>query len=100
MRLIATLHKMKINSDKSKCMLFNSAKKFDFKHELYFDNSDQIKIVENTKLLGVEIQSNLKWDLNTDYICTRAYSRIWMIRRLKTLGATAEELTDVYTKQV
>ena len=53
-------HKMKINSDKSKCMLFNSARKFDFKPELYFDNSDQIKIVDSTKLLGVEIQSNLK----------------------------------------
>ena len=99
MRLIATLWVIRWRS-KSKCILFNSARKFDFKSELYFDNSDQIKIVENTKLLGVEIQSNLKWDLNTDYICTRAYSRIWMIRRLKTLGATAEELTDVYTKQV
>ena len=93
-------HIMKINSDKSKCMIFNTARKFDFKPELYFNRDEVIKLVESTKLLGVEIQSNLKWENNTDYICSRAYSRIWMIRRLKAHGASVDELADVYIKQV
>ena len=59
-----------------------------------------MKIVENAAILGVQIQMNLKWNLNTDYICTRAYSRIWIFRRLRAKGASIEDLVDVYTKQV
>ena len=92
--------KMKINSEKSKVILFNTARKNDFKPQICFDSSDFLSLVENTTLLGVEIQSNLKWNLNTDYICTRAFSRIWILRRLKAHGATTSELVDVYVKQV
>ena len=42
----------------------------------------------------------MKWNLNTDYICAKAFERVWMIRRLKLLGASDDELTDVYVKQV
>ena len=93
-------HKMKVNSEKSKVMLFNSARKYDFKPKLSLDPGVNLKIVESTTLLGIIIQSNLKWNLNTDYICAKAFSRIWMLRRLKLLGATDDELTDVYIKQV
>ena len=37
---------------------------------------------------------------NTDYICQKGYSRLWMLRRLKGLGASEEEMLDVYMKQV
>ena len=50
--------------------------------------------------VGVKIQSNLKWNANTEYICTKAYARLWMIRCLKSLGATANKLVDVFEKQV
>ena len=69
-------HKMKVNCDKSKVILFNTAKKWDFKPLLTFGESNYMNIVEDATVLGVQIQSNLKWNLNTDYICTRAYSRI------------------------
>ena len=52
-------NKMKINSDKSKVILFNSAKKSDFKPSLTFDNSENVTIVESTSLLGIQIQSDL-----------------------------------------
>ena len=93
-------HKMKVNSDKSKVMLFNSSRKFDFKPTLSLDSGNELNFVESSKLLGIILQSNLKWNLNTDSICTNAYARIWMLRRLKLLGATEVELTDVYVKQV
>ena len=80
---------MKVNTDKSKVMLFNTSRIFDFKPSLSLD-----------QLLGVFIQSNMKWNLNTDYICAKAFERVWMIRRLKLLGASDDELTDVYVKQV
>ena len=90
---------MKINKQKSKVMLFNPSKKFDLNPQLSLDNST-LSLVENYQLLGVIIQSNMKWDMNTNYICGKACDRIYMIRRLKALGATDTELVDVYIKQV
>ena len=96
----AEAHKMKVNHDKSKVILFNSSKKFDFMPQLSLEPGINLTLVESFQLLGVIVQSNLKWDQNTDYICTKAYERIWMIRRLKLLGASSTELVDVYNKQV
>ena len=93
-------HKMKINQDKSKVMLFNSSKKYDFNPQLSLQSGANLLVVESYQLLGVIIQSNLKWDQNTDFICSKAFDRMWMIRRLKLLGATDSELIDVYYKQV
>ena len=95
-----TSHKMKVNSEKSKVMLFNSSKKYDFMPQLSIESGINLELVESCKLLGVIIQSNLKWNENTDFICKRAFDRMWMIRRLKVLGANTDELTDVYNKQV
>ena len=91
--------KMKINHDKTNIMLFNTRKNYDFTPEVTLGN-DILQVVEVTKLLGVKIRSDLRWVDNTDYICSKGYSRLWMIRRLKVLGAELEELLDVYRLQV
>jgi hypothetical protein len=95
----ASQNEMKINKKKTKSMLFNSAKTKDFTPKLKIDN-DIIELVEEMKLLGVKITSDMKWNKNTEYITQKAYSRLWMIRRLKQIGAKQEELLDVYVKQI
>ena len=57
-------------------------------------------LLKSKKLLGVNIQSNLKWHSNTAAMCSKGFARLWLLRRLKTLGATNEELLDAYQKQV
>ena len=52
------------------------------------------------KLLGVKISSDMKWNNNTNYITKKAFQRLWMLRRLKQMGASDQELLDVYCKQV
>ena len=79
-------------------MQFNSSTKFDFNSKLSLVIGTNLSFVEKYQLLGVIIQSNIKWDLNTNYICGKAYDIIWMIRRLNALGATCSELVDVYNK--
>ena len=59
-----------------------------------------LDVVEKFKLLGVIIRSDMKWYDNTDYICQKGYERLWMLRRLKGLGASEDEILDVYEKQV
>ena len=52
------------------------------------------------KLLGVHIRADLKWSTNTEQMVIKGYKKIWMLRRLKKLRATQEELKDVYVKQI
>ena len=92
-------NEMKINIEKSKVMLFNTAKTRDFSPEMKIED-DTLEVVEEMKLLGVKITSDLKWHCNTAYITQQAYSRLWLMRRLKQLGANHKELIDVYCKQV
>ena len=56
--------------------------------------------MERTKLLGVVLTSGLKWKENTQYIIQRCNSKVWMLRRLKKLGASKDDLIDVYFKQI
>ena len=80
-------------------MLFNTGKKRDFIPELTI-NGTPIEVVEEIKLLGVKISSDLKWNLNTLYSTKRGYAKLWMLRRLKAHGANQNELCDIYSKHV
>ena len=51
------------------------------------------------RLLGVIIRSDLKWSSNTENIVKRASNKLWVIRRLKGLGAQCGELVDMFIKQ-
>ena len=82
--------------------MFNTGRKIDAVPQLTLPGmgGKYLEVVESFKLLGVKIRSDLKWSENTDYICQRGYGRLWMLRRLKVLGANESELIDVYEKQV
>ena len=93
---------MKINRNKCNVMIFNPHRKYSGLPQLTLSGKDAefLDVVENTKLLGVKLRSDMRWCDNTDYICKKGYSRLWILRRLKGLGASQEELLDVYQKQV
>ena len=95
----ATENEMRINIKKTKVMLFNTARKHDFTPTFMIDDV-LLEVVEEFKLLGIKITSDLKWNNNTKYITTKAYKRLWILKRLKALGANQAELLDTYTKQV
>ena len=97
--LFADENEMQINSKKTKLMLFNTSKIFDFMPEVTDKDGICLEIVEEFKLLGVMVTSDLKWNAHTKYICARGYSKLWMLRNLKRYGASIEDLVDVYIKQ-
>ena len=80
-------------------MLFNNAKTKDFTPKLVIED-ENIEVVEQLKLLGVQVTSDLKWSTNTAYITKRGYNKLWVIRRLKSSGANTKELCDIYCKHV
>ena len=55
----------------------------DFQPQLTTNDSDPIDIVEEYKILGYVLRSDLKATSNTDCICQRAYKRMLILRRLK-----------------
>lgn len=95
----ARSNEMKLNLKKTKFMLFNKCKNIDFMPSLTLEGME-IELVEEMKILGVVLSSDLKFSKNTEYIVERGFSRIWMLRRLKNLGASVHQLVDVYIKQV
>ena len=97
-------HQMKENTSKTKVMLFNTARDYDFMPKLTFQNEgqteDYLEVVDTFKLLGVMIRSDMKWCDNIDFICKKGYTKLWILRRLKILDFSKEELWDVFTKQI
>ena len=93
-------HEMRINTDKTKVMMFSNSRKYDYTPHLSVDDSNELQVVETYKLLGIVVQSDLRWYSNTQYMCERGYQRLWMLRRLRIIGANVVELLDVYEKQV
>ena len=60
----------------------------------------QLEVVEEYKVLGLMITTDLKWNSHVKFICQRGYSKLWMLRRLKKLGASTKILIDMYFKHV
>ena len=94
------LSKMSINQKKSKCMLFNRARKHDFMPELYLNRGRKLEVVEEMKLVGYKLRTDLRTISNTNYIVARAWKRMWIVRRLKALGASEQDLLKVLRAQV
>ena len=92
-------NQMKLNIEKSKMMLFNPCRNLDFEPKIELSNKE-LNMVEKTKLLGIMVSSDLSWEENTNFIVQRCNKRIWILRRLKKLGATINDLVDVYCKQI
>ena len=93
-------YKMKINNKKTKVMLFNSKIKTDFQPKIFLQDGSLLEVVEEVKLLGVIITSDLKWKKNTKNIIIKAYKRMWMVKRLKSMGVKTDKLKLAYVQQV
>ena len=100
LKIYAKENGMKINKDKTKVMLFNRATKTDFMPKLELTEGNPIEVVEEMKLLGIMIRSDLKWTSNTKLITAKCYKRMWMLRNLKKFGASEINLLEVYFQQV
>ena len=92
---------MKINVEKTKIFLFNTSRNFDFPPELLLPNlTGFLDVIGCTKLLGIQLTSDLKWSKQTEYICQRASSKFWMLRRMKILNIDPVIISDFYFKEI
>ena len=87
--------KKKINEKKTKAMIFNFSKKHQFTTRLQL-NSQTVEVIKSTRLLGTIISDDLKWDLNTKNIVTKANARMQLLRKVAEFGAPYEDLKSIY----
>ena len=76
-------------------MSFNFSNTFDFLPKLTIGDKE-LEVVSSTKLLGVILSSDLKWNAHTIYSVKKARKKLWFLRRLSKLGASIETLLDLY----
>ena len=90
---------MKINYKKTKVIIFNPCINTDFMPEILMEDHE-LEVVDEIRLLGLIIRSDLKWISNTANIIAKANKRLWILRRLSNLGAKDIDLIEIYTKQI
>ena len=57
-------------------------------------------VTDQLRLVGLVITDNLSWRANTDSMIRRAFAKLWILRRLKCLGADSNVLKLVYFRHV
>ena len=96
----ANVNNMAINKSKTNLMLFSKSRKYDFPPEVQFSDGSKVETVGEQTLLGVVISDDLKWKRNTDFICSKARRKLWVLRRMMNLDLDEFQLFDVYKKEV
>ena len=89
------IHQMQLNRTKTKIQPFNFSKKYDFLPEIKVEGQN-LEVVYTTKILGVTFSSSMKWDQHIDDLVARARQKVWFIQRLKKIGASRENLVEMY----
>ena len=87
--------KMILNQKKTKVMIFNYTDNYQFTTRLKLNN-ENIEVVNKSKLLGVVVSDDLKWDENTTYLVKKANVRMELLRKVASFTTSIEEKKNIY----
>ena len=88
------LNHMNINWNKTKEMILGSVKDL-IAQPLRVEDHD-IQRVDSFKLLGLIIDSNLRWSKHVEFICSKASQRLHYLKILKRSGLSIDDLLYFY----
>ena len=86
---------MKLNIRKTKNLIFNFSKKYQFTTKLNVDK-ENIEMVRETTLLGTVITDRLTWDRNTEELVKKGYKRMRLLSTAAAFTNNRKELKDIY----
>ncbi|CAF87187.1 unnamed protein product, partial [Tetraodon nigroviridis] len=86
---------LSLNVDKTKEMIVDF-RRAPGEHPPLTINGSSVEIVKNTKFLGVHLEENLTWSLNTTKISRKAQQRLYFLRRLRKAHLPPPILTTFY----
>ena len=76
-------------------MIFNFSNNYQFTTRLKLCD-ETLEIVKKTKLLGVQITDDLKWDENVSFLVKKAYQKMEILRKAVIFGASLDEKREIY----
>ena len=86
---------MALNKTKTKYMVINFTKKFQFSTRLTLENQ-LLEEVSECKLLGLTLTNDLTWQKNTETIIKKANTRMIILHKLYEFNLPMEELVNMY----
>ena len=87
--------KMMINEKKSKTIIFNYTKNYQFTTRLTI-NDKPLEVIDSTRLLGTILTNDLKWESNCAHIVKKANARMEILRKVASFGTDTEDLKTIY----
>ena len=90
-----SLNKMCLNREKSKYMIFNFTKNFQFSTRVKLDNS-LLEEVSDCRLLGVILENDLSFEKNTQSFVKKGYTRMIILSKLYAFNLPVEEMVNMY----
>jgi hypothetical protein len=87
-----TQNKLVINSKKCFVMLLSRSRSYAFPPEFSIGDSGTLNVRKTLRILGVQIQDDLKWNSQVCMMVQKASRCTWMLRRMKCLGVDQETL--------
>ena len=76
-------------------MIFNFTEDFQFATRLYLENT-LLEIIDETKLLGTIISTDLKWHQNTEMLIKKGYQRMLILQKLYSFKVQTSDLVHIY----
>ena len=76
-------------------MIFNFSNNYQFTTRLKLCD-ETLEIVNKTKLLGVIMTDDLKWDENVIYLVKKAWQKMEILRKAASFGASKDEKREIY----
>ena len=86
---------MKINTKKTKAMIINFTNNHQFSTRMNVNNVN-IELVDEMKILGTTITSNLTWNTNTQNIIKKVNKIMLLLKKIKSFGATVQEMVHLW----
>ena len=97
---VANVMDMSLNLKKTNLVMFNPTKIYQAIPYVAVNGHAPLQVVEEVRLLGLLLDSNLTWwPLVTD-IYKRCSKKLWCLVRLRDAGATPEQLITMYKLRI
>ena len=92
-------HLMKLNKSKTKIMIINFTKKYQFASRFKLQN-ENIQQVTQAKILGTVITDKLTWDVNCAVIIKKCHMRLQLLRVVASFGTDPKVMKLRYMQYI
>ena len=89
-------NKLPVNRKKCLTMQFSRSHKYDFPMQFTIGSSTILEDRTTLQILGIQIQSNLRWNEQVNQMISRASRTSWVLRRMRSLGVDKRTLVEYW----